>query len=281
MDILLSTWDFVKSNYFCILLSIISCILTYHWGKKSLKLKSPAYSIKTIKLVTKGLTKIPLVKIQYNDNEVNNISVTRLVFWNRGSETIRKDDVSGRFPINLVIEGSHQILDAQIVHQNNEANEFDLNISEDKTQVAIDFDFIDKDNGFVAQILHTGYNCKALEVKGSIKSVPMIVRLDYNVSFRFVFERAFLNMLNNPTLSAYRSPQSRRSFITTMRVVFLLAGVIGMALAIIPSVLDATIGPFTRIMSGITGGFYIFFIALSFQKSGIPKDLNKHFSEFD
>ena len=64
----------------------------------------PIYILRTVNLVRENVQKIDTVNILYAGNKVNNLSITKIAFWNDGKETINNSDVAQNNPIRLIID---------------------------------------------------------------------------------------------------------------------------------------------------------------------------------
>lgn len=68
-------------------------------------------------LVRENVQKIDTVNILYAGNKVDNLSITKIAFWNDGKETINNSDVAQNNPIRLIIDKDLYFLDAEIIYQ--------------------------------------------------------------------------------------------------------------------------------------------------------------------
>lgn len=148
-------------------------------------------------LVRENVQKIDTVNILYAGNKVNNLSITKIAFWNDGKETINNSDVAQNNPIRLIIDKDCIFLDAEIIYQKNPSNDFNISISNDNKYVDITFDYFDFEEGIVLQVFHTGNKSDDITLVGQIKSVKNIQRKDYFSSFIPTY---IVNILKKTTL---------------------------------------------------------------------------------
>jgi len=177
MEYLESVRDFIYENWLTIavgLLGLATSVSLYFKGKKS---RIPTYVIRTINLVQENVKKINTVEILYSKKKVQNLSISKIAFWNDGREPIKyKDDVPQKDTVRLVIENEYKFLDAKIIYQKNPANNFHIKISNDKKKINIYFDYCDFEQGVVIQVFHTGSYSKDIHMEGSITTVDKIYR---------------------------------------------------------------------------------------------------------
>jgi len=158
-------WIAVIGFTFAIFGPIIAIILFF----KGRRIKIPCYSIRSINLIQDSISDFDALKITYNDESIPTLTATKILFWNKGRDTIRSEDIASLEPFRLKLKKSYKILDAKILYVKNEANKFSYRISTDKNSIIIDFEYIDYKEGMILQILHTGKSSKDVECLGQIK----------------------------------------------------------------------------------------------------------------
>ncbi|MDR2570619.1 MAG: hypothetical protein LBD23_10045 [Oscillospiraceae bacterium] len=149
------------------LIGLILTLILYFKGKRK---KSIKYYLEGDSLFEDFVEKINGLSIQFFGKQIKTLTVTKIVFWNSGTETINRED----FPTNDIfyinIEDGYEILDVSIIRSNNQSNNIAVSLSEDEKKIKIDFEYLDPKNGFILQIFHTSteYSSK-FNVNGSIK----------------------------------------------------------------------------------------------------------------
>lgn len=132
MEFLKSANDYLNSNPWLnaifLLLAIVSILASVIFYIKSRKSRIPTYIIRSINLVREHIKKIKSVEIQYLGNRVEDLTISKLMFWNAGKETIDSDDVANVDPIKIILINEAKILDAEILYQKNTANNFTIDI---------------------------------------------------------------------------------------------------------------------------------------------------------
>jgi hypothetical protein len=151
--------------------TVISIILAIYFFKKGMKTKKPRYTMISYNLVKDFANKIDGLEIRYSNNLIENFTVSKIAFWNAGSETINKEDVVPLDPISIQSKHGVLILNTKIIALNNRLNSFSLTENPNQTKVDINFDYIDKQNGVAIELFHTGTSHENIELCGTIKGV--------------------------------------------------------------------------------------------------------------
>jgi len=152
------------------ILGVVLAVVFYY---KSQKIKSPLYVSKTTNII-KGLTsRIKELEIRYGGQPIENLSVTRVAFWNGGSDTIEKTDVPASDPICVEVKSGCLILESKVIGVSNEANCFGIQIDDHKI-ARITFDYVDKNDVAVIRVLHTGTSDKDIQIKGKVKGAGLV-----------------------------------------------------------------------------------------------------------
>lgn len=150
-------------------IAIVGIILAIGFYLKSRRLKIPCYSIRSINVVQDLISKFESLEIRYAGDAIENLTVTKLAFWNWGKETINSSDIASADPLLVRATEGYKILEAKVIYANNPANQFSIIDHEDKTAVSLNFDYLDKNEGAVIQIIHTGTTNDHIQVTGTIK----------------------------------------------------------------------------------------------------------------
>ena len=161
-------------NLIFLLLAVISIAISIILYLKNKRQKKPCYYFKQVDLIKNSLSEIRGIEIKYNDNPIQNLTMTRLVLYNKGNDTINKDDVAPKDPLRIMVGDECKILSSEIVYSQKEANNFSLRFDADNNQVLIDFDYFHRNEGIIVQLYHTGSEINKSPLKGTIKGVSEI-----------------------------------------------------------------------------------------------------------
>jgi hypothetical protein len=159
-----------------LVLAVLGILSAYYFYQKSLRERKPAYAVYTTVLIGGVQNVISDLQVLYRGQPVDEVSVSTVMFWNDGKETITKDDIADRIrfePLNGV-----EILNAELVESLHPPNHFVVERATDGAKVWVDFDYLDFEQGALIQIVHTGMWGEVLKVEGSIHGVNEIKRMD-------------------------------------------------------------------------------------------------------
>jgi len=185
-----------------LILAIIGPLLAIFFYSKGRKERLPCYDTLGFNLVKSFKGRFEALQVLYDGRLVHDLTVTRVILWNAGRETIRAEDVAGNDPIAIRPTTQCVILDAKVVQKNNLASQFEVDLR--NSNVICRFEYLDKDEGAVIQIVHTGGGAHLIEVGGSVKGAGRLVRKEIDVT-------------------AYRTRRQRIAFAVLMAVLSLAA----------------------------------------------------------
>ena len=254
-------------NIATLLIAIFGCILSVYFFRKGKKTKKPTYSIVTNNLVRDSIKDIDSVQITYKGENIPNLSVSKITFWNAGKDTIQKFDITKKCPLKVTIEDGYRILDAKIIFQKNDASLVKAYLNPKKNEVIISFDYLDFEDGFVLQIFHTADSSDEICVTGTIKTVRELEKR-YNTDVVTRFIKKFIR--NRKIIDAIQ-------LVNDWNIVAL--GVLLVVTALLPdSILVSTHNNNSSISLRIAlGGLGILYTYLGYSrvKRGIPKGYPK------
>ena len=197
METVNSLLDFLNENRWLnvifLFLALGSISISIYLYLKSRKRKIPTYRMKTFNLFKDRVATIDKVKITYSEYPIENLSITKVAIWNRGNDVINYMDIAPKNPIEIRTIRNSEILDAQIIHQQNENNNFSLQFSEDKKSIRIKFDYFYKNEGIVLEVYHNGTSGKDILIDGSLKEVPKLFSAHFDEDFLldWIFDNSF------------------------------------------------------------------------------------------
>jgi hypothetical protein len=133
------------------------------------RIRAPRYAVRSYSIVDDFLARVPDAALLYRGQPVRALSLAFVAFWNGGRETMRREDVAQADPIVLRATGVHRILDAVVIQCSSDSIGFRIGPSNSKdSDRSIHFDYLDKDDGAVIKVFHTGTGPGALAVDGTI-----------------------------------------------------------------------------------------------------------------
>ncbi len=172
-----SIWDSLTtdpiSNLLFFVIGVIITILLFFIGSRERK---PTYAIKSFNIVESFSNIVKSMKMLYEDEQIENLTVTKIAILNRGRKSIRREDVSTSEPIQIHISEGYKILDAKFISIIEKANQFNIRLTKDRSHFIVDFEYMDKDQGVVIQMFHTGLSDEDIEISGKFKEAKPFKR---------------------------------------------------------------------------------------------------------
>lgn len=133
-------------------------------------------------------SKVPTLRIEWAGQTIDNLTVTKILFWNAGNGTIRRNDIPPNAPVRLLSVNGARIVEARILEEKDDANSFALSpVTGDSFDIG--FEYVDKDEGAVIQIAHTGKSSKDISLTGRIMGVRKELALKPSSDFASRKER--------------------------------------------------------------------------------------------
>src|SRR6266498_2492258 len=149
------------------ILGVLGLIFGYIFYRKSLRVKEPYYSIWSNNLIQDSIANMSGLEVIYKGHKVDNLTVSKVLFWNDGYDTIESEDIVSTDPLR--IDSVSQILDGTVIKANNPSNQIIATVAANGASVHIAFDYLDKNDGAIIQVVHTGKSSSDLTLKGKLK----------------------------------------------------------------------------------------------------------------
>jgi hypothetical protein len=160
----------------------------------------PICQMRGLRLIGKEEQELPSeMKILYANSEVPRLTLTRIWFWNAGTETIEGSQVVQDDPIRFTFEKDDVILTANVAAHTRTINKCQISIPPERSNEAIvAFDFFDANDGVRIDLLHTSRNRYPI-ILGTIRGIPSgIKQLTTTSTSRF--DVKFMRILNQRTM---------------------------------------------------------------------------------
>ncbi len=132
------------------------------------RVRRPYWAIETGVLIRDFTSGFSDLQVRYRENEIKNFSVSVIMFWNGGRETVRARDVAQTSPLGIIPREGVEILDARVLESNNPAGGVRCRIAGPGDGVGIQFEFMEHGDGAVFQVFHTGTSSDDLTVQGHV-----------------------------------------------------------------------------------------------------------------
>jgi len=143
------------------------------------KVKAPRYTLEDNNLFEKLPDLVPDLKVEYKGEQIANLTIAKVRFWNAGTDTI--DDTDVVQPIVIEAQGECKIISAKLLSANQEANDFKCGPPQaDGLRVTISFRYLDYNEGGKVQIAHTGTGKESLKLTGRVKQAGTPKQIVYS-----------------------------------------------------------------------------------------------------
>jgi len=171
-ELVVGPW-FILAAFMVGVVGIVATLWTYWRAKPRRDLSYSTHSRCLLDHRGNPQTKLA---VTYDGRTITTFTITRFVLWNRGTESLRRNDVAKGSPMTLkLLDGD--VLEATIIKASATTNAFALNKLDDHT-CSIDFEYIDPSEGMVAEIRHTAPTGDPFCVLGKLIGVRKIARRD-------------------------------------------------------------------------------------------------------
>ena len=164
-------WGFV--GFIMAILGFASAIIIYIKVKN---VKSPCYAVQSRNIVRDLVSKIDSLEMLYSGKPIENLTVTKIAFWNAGRDTINSQDIASTDPLTVHVKKGCKILDTKVLYTKKLVNLFSITTADDQSNITLNFEYLDKDEGAVIQILHTGKSSEDIEIRGTIKGAGKLAQ---------------------------------------------------------------------------------------------------------
>ena len=161
-------------------LAIFGIIIAVIFYFRSQKNKTPCFEKKSNTII-EGLHKsLDGLQVQYKGTVQERITVTKVVFWNDGKETIDRADLVEMDPLRIEVPNSIDVLDIQVINTSSDSNSVAIGeviSTENVITYPMSFEYLDQDEYFVVQIIHNGASQEQFEIQGKIKGVKSLEKI--------------------------------------------------------------------------------------------------------
>lgn len=154
--------------------TILGIYFAWYFYAKALRLKEPFWNFKNVNLVRDSISQVDGLEMLYKGEKIPSLSIGKVVFWNRGAETISGTDITTADPIRILPTHGGRILSAKLVKANHPANQLRVDVDPSGNFATISFDYLDRNHGGIIEFVHTGKTVWSVKVVGSIKGVSRL-----------------------------------------------------------------------------------------------------------
>jgi len=156
-----------------LVVTISSLIVAFIFYRKSRRDKTPCYIVTRQSIIENSVPLLPGLSVHLNGVVQEVITVAKVAFWNHGNETIVRQDIAEAKPLAIIVDEGVDVLNANVLKCTDKANQFQIGEPQKEddgsTTVPISFDFLDRGDGALVQIVHNGEERTRIWVEGRIK----------------------------------------------------------------------------------------------------------------
>jgi len=171
---------------------VFGFITSYIFYRIQKRRRELCWSIDSTNLIKGYSSLFEKLDIQYGEQKIENLTVSKIAFWNNGNETIDGKDIAIPPFILPTDATTTKLLDAKIIKTSTVGNRFEIHKKTNDPILLLQFDYLDPQQGVVIQIIHTGVSVLPLAVGGEVKGVKNIEYKSKRLDFFSQAPRFFL-----------------------------------------------------------------------------------------
>ncbi|MGA3678874.1 hypothetical protein [Pseudomonas graminis] len=148
---------------------IVFAFFTYVWTRRRTRL---AYVFFGEHLLGSATDALPAaIDVQYDGVSIPRLSKSQIIIWNDGENIIPGTDIVTKDPLRLQVGDDGKILSVSVIKTSRDVIDVKLVDQDHPSKVLLTFDYLDANDGFVIEILHTSTDRKP-SVKGTLRGLP-------------------------------------------------------------------------------------------------------------
>lgn len=148
----------LPSNPWITLISLIfaglSILLAIYFGIRSLPRKKILVTFENNEILSIKDEFLSKLNITYDEKPVEKLTVSKMIFWNGSFPTINNTDIINAEPFSIILTDG-ELLDASVLKGADTPNRIHVARTTDSS-AQISFDYLDRKEGGIIQIIHTG-----------------------------------------------------------------------------------------------------------------------------
>ncbi len=162
-------------NLAFLVLAVLSIIISIYLFKKSRKIKKPLFDKRSINVISEKIKNIGDIQVNYKGENIDNLTVTKVAFWNGGNDTLNETDQAPTDKLRIELDNDFKILEAEVIFQSNKTN--NITIENLTNKIPIAFDYLDANQGGIIKFIHTGKNSSDIDLVGTFKGSSNLKRV--------------------------------------------------------------------------------------------------------
>jgi hypothetical protein len=151
---------------------LIGLLVSYYFYLKSRERIEPRYVLQHEPLLDSSSGAMAEVSLLFREEAITNLNRCLLFIWNSGSRTLLKSAIVDSDQLRVCLPEGSKALGVGVTKNTRQVIGLTASIDESKTVVPVGFDFLDKGDGGVVEILYQGDPGSKPILAGSIIGAP-------------------------------------------------------------------------------------------------------------
>jgi len=152
---------------FLAIIAIVGFAYGFIFQRINKEKKEFSFCLKSNHLIRGKRSKFEKLSITYDGQQIEDLCVSKFTVWNSGNRTLNRTDMVESKELTISVADECKILDVELIACSEETNNFSVKIENEQT-VKVLFEYADKKEGVVIQIIHTG-NDEDIQIDCKIK----------------------------------------------------------------------------------------------------------------
>jgi len=167
-------------------LALLSIIVSIYLYLKSRKRKKPVFDKRSINVISDTIRNLGDIDVKYKGDEIDNLTVTKVAFWNNGNETINENDQAPTDKLRISLGEDFIVLESEILFQSSKSNNFQVTNS--TNYISISFDYLDPKQGCIIKLIHTGRSSSDVSLLGTFKGSDKLKKVNSGIFSRGILK---------------------------------------------------------------------------------------------
>jgi hypothetical protein len=164
--------DIIISSVISIAITVVFGYYFLYIGNRERKPTFYLDPIRTVILDKENAANAPLQLLKSNGDTIkSNVTSAYFYFFNQGNETIKQENIYS--PLKVVLDKGSQILDFKILKVARSVSGITLVRDTVGNSLGIDFKALEKDDGFIGQLIFEGNKNANISIEGGIDGVKV------------------------------------------------------------------------------------------------------------
>lgn len=184
----------IISNPVVVFLGIVISIIQIIISLRSEAKKQLCYAVKNNNVINESANKINNLKVIYNNKLISTLSISDILFYSKSGKLINYNEIRTLTPLSIKVEDG-EILRSTVEFCKKKEN--DIEIDNQGDIATITFDYLNKYDGAIFRIYHTGLDSDDVKLTGELKDTKIIRKMaPAFIGPRLLFPKLYLKGVN-------------------------------------------------------------------------------------